>query len=440
MRRVLVLGAGLVVKPLLEDLLSLSDVEVHLAALNIDRANALVSGHQRATALEINALDEAQLLPEVRQAAVVISLLPADQHTRIAEACVAHRVPLITTSYASAEMRDLHAAARARGVLLLNECGLDPGIDHITAVRVIRRVEREGGAIRSFASYCGGLPAPQSNNNPWGYKFSWSPRGVVMAARRPVAYLENGAIVRREFPDLFEGPRYLDIPGVGQLETYPNRDCLRYIAQYGVWDARDFFRGTLRYRGWCETWQALYDLGLLDMAEREWLDMTYADFLAAHLPPGEGGLVTRLASTLKIGVDNDVIARLEWLGLLSDRPVPETRAASLDVVANRLQEKLAYKEGERDMVLLEHHFIAVRPDRSERRMITRMQVIGVAGNDSAMARTVSYPAAIACRLILDGRITLTGVHIPVARELTDPIMLGLTRRGVHITEVDEDIG
>jgi saccharopine dehydrogenase (NADP+, L-glutamate forming) len=430
-KQVLVLGAGL---------LALPDIDLRLATLNIDRARDLLAGRPRGRALEINAHDQGRMAREVAAAQVVVSLLPADQHVQVAEACLAQRVPLITTSYISDGMRALDDEARARGVLLLNECGFDPGIDHMTAVQLIRRLHREGAAVRSFASYGGAIPAPEANTNPWGYKFTWSPRGVVVAARNPVRYLENGLVVERTFPDLFRHPREVDVPGVGRLEAYPNRDCLRYVDAYELASVQSLFRGSLRYRGWCDTWRALFDLGLLDLEPRCWSGLSYAQFLERHLGgPDDRPLVARVAARLGCSEDDEVVARLEWLGLLSDRRLPETTASSLDVLTDRLQRMLQYRPGERDLALLEHHFEVVRSDGRERRLVSRLMLYGHAGDDSALARTVSYPAAVACRLILDGRVTLSGVQIPIDPQLTLPILLGLDRRGLHVHEYEEDV-
>jgi len=440
MRSVLVLGAGLVVKPLLDDLLTLPDLELRLAALNIDRARELLAGKTRARALEVNAQDQDRVAAEVATANVVVSLLPADQHVRVAEACLKHRVPLVTTSYISDGMRALDPIARERGVLLLNECGFDPGMDHMSAVQVIRRLHREGAIVRSFASYGGAIPAPDANTNPWGYKFTWSPRGVVVAARNQVRYLEDGKVVSRTFPDLFREPREVFVPGIGELEAYPNRDCLRYIPEFELTGVEEMFRGSLRYRGWCDTWHALYDLGLLDLEVRSWCGLTYAQFLDRHLGPPDGRpLVQRLASRLGVLEDDELIARLEWLGLLSDRMLPSDCMSSLDVLTLRLQRMLQYREGEHDMAVMEHHFEVERADGRLRRIVSRLILHGTAGDDSALARTVSYPAAIACRLILGGRVSLTGVRIPVDEQLTLPILLGLDRRGLHVHENEEDL-
>jgi saccharopine dehydrogenase-like NADP-dependent oxidoreductase len=441
MKRVLVLGAGLVVKPLLEDLLAAPDVELCLATLNVDRARALLADCPRAEALAINAADEAQLCPEVSRADAVISLLPADQHVIIAKACLDYRVPLVTTSYVSDGMRALDAHARERGVLLLNETGLDPGIDHMTAVEVINRVRRQGGSVLGSVSYCGGVPAPESNTNPWGYKFAWSPRGVVLAARNPVRFLEGGNIVEHPFPDLFDAPRFLKVPGVGFFEAYPNRDCLRYRKAYDLAgdDVQDFYRGTLRYPGWCQTWQALFELNLLDLTPQDWSGLTCAQALDRHLPPGSGSRVARLAERLDIPEDHSIIVRLEYIGLLSGQPVPPGVTCPLDLITELLQRTLSYQPDEHDMVVLEHRLTVLRGDGNLHRVIMRLVLSGPAGDDSAMARTVSLPAAVATRLILDRKIDLTGVHIPVHAQLASPILEGLRERGISQEETEEEI-
>ena len=428
------LGAGLVVKPMVDYLLERPDIELHLATINIDRARRLVEGRRNAVALQVNARDEAALVHAVEESDCVISLLPADQHVNIARKCLDAGVPLITTSYVSPEMRALHDRAIARGVLLLNEIGLDPGIDHMSAVETIREIERAGGRVRGFQSYCGALPAPESSSNPWRYKFAWSPRGVVVAARNPVRYVENGTVIERGFPEYFKDPRPIAVPGVGHLEAYPNRDSRHYMSLYGLDDAETFIRGTLRYRGWCRTWRALHQLGLLDLEERDWKGVRWRDWVEAQLPPEPGNLIPRLARALGLGEDDDVIARLEWLGLASDRMVGDVVATPVDILARRLEKKLVYEPGERDMVVLEHHFDYDTREGTRASRAVRLLMFGDAGDDSALARTVSLPAAIACTLLLDGHVTLTGVRIPTDPQLTGPVLSALSDRGIRLTE------
>lgn len=437
MKRVLCLGAGLVAKPLVEELLARPGVHLTLAALNLERAQKLVEGpaeEGRAQALPLDVDDAEALGRRVAEADAAVSLLPAHLHPVVARRCVEHGVPLVTTSYVSDAMRQLDDEARGRGVLLLNECGLDPGIDHMMAVDVIRRVEREGGRIVSFVSYCGGLPAPDAADNPLRYKLSWNPRGVLVAARSPVRFLRDGAVVEHPNPYLEEGPARVTIAGVGELEGYPNRDSLPYRELYGLEHARDLFRGTLRYPGWSETMEALLRLGLLETSAEGGLGPSYCDLLDQRLPRGSGPMPKRIARFLELPEDHPVLDRLAWLGLFSQQPLPDEAATPLDALAHLVADKLRFKEGEQDMVVLEHRFVARGADGRERQITSRLVLYGTAGDDSAMARAVGLPAAIACGLILDGRIELTGVRIPVSEAIAGPILEELAKRGFEVTE------
>lgn len=452
MRRVLALGAGLVAKPLVDELLRRPDVDLTLAALDMERARSLVEAAveakaeyepeaaRRARAQALDAADAEALGRSVAGADAVVSLLPADLHPLAARACLEHRVPLVTTSYVSEAMRALDAEARRRGVLLLNECGLDPGIDHMMAVEVVRRVERQGGRVTSFVSWAGGLPSPKAADpaqNPWRYKLSWTPRGVLLAARSPVRFLRDGEVVEHPHPYLPGGPERVEIAGLGTLEGYPNRDALPYRALYGLEDARDVFRGTLRYPGWCETMEALLRLGLLETTAADGLGPSYLDLLDARLPPGSGPMPRRIARFLHLPEDHPILDRFAWLGLFSQQPLPDDASTPLDSLAHLFGEKLRYEEGEEDLVVLEHRFEAVGADGARRRMTSRLAASGEAGDELAMARTVGLPAALACGLVLDGGVSLTGVRIPVAEEIARPVLAGLAERGIKVVEKEE---
>lgn len=439
MKRVLCLGAGLVAKPLVDELLGRPELELTLAALNLERAEALVAASpapERGRALPLDVDDTEALARLVAEADAAVSLLPADLHPVVATHCVEHRVPLVTTSYVSDAMRRLDGEARRRGVLLLNECGLDPGIDHMMAVDVIRRVERSGGEVVSFISYCGGLPAPDSADNPLCYKLSWSPRGVLVAARSPVRFLRGGAVVAHPDPYLPEGAARVTMPGVGELEGYPNRDSLPYRALYGLEHVRDLFRGTLRYPGWCETMEAMLRLGLLETSAEAGLGPSYCDLLDQRLPRGSGPMPKRIARFLGLPEDHPVLERLAWLGLFSQQPLPDDATSPIEALAELIGDKLRYREGEQDLVALEHRFVARAPGGGERPITSRLVVYGTAGDDSAMARTVGTPAAVACGMILDGAIDLTGVQIPVAESIARPVLAELAKRGLEVVEED----
>ena len=439
MSRILVLGAGLVARPLVQYLLGQPDFQVTVASRTVEKARALIGDRPNGRALAFDIEREPERLDDlVAQADLAVSMLPYIHHLQVAHACLRHRRHLVTTSYVKDEMRALDGTARQAGVLFLNEIGLDPGIDHMSAMRIIDRVHADGGRVVSFRSYCGGLPAPEANTNPFGYKFSWSPRGVLLAGRNDARYLEDGQVVEIPNRRLFATRHTVPVEGVGDLEAYPNRDSLPYIQLYGIPEARTMYRGTLRYPGWCETWQKFVELGLLDLTEREDLaGMTYRQLLA-HLigRPETSDLRRDLAVHLNIPVDSPILDRFEWLGLFRDDPLPPERTI-LDVLAVRMQEKLQYAPGERDMVVLLHDFVAEYPDRRER-IRSWLVDFGIPHGDTAMARTVGLPAAIATRLILQGVIRLTGVHIPVLPEIYRPVLAELEERGIRVQETTGD--
>jgi saccharopine dehydrogenase-like NADP-dependent oxidoreductase len=305
----------------------------------------------------------------------------------------------------------------------------------MSAMQVIHQIQRSGGTVTHFSSCCGGFPAPEANTNPWGYKFSWSPRGVMMAGRNNAKYLKDGKVVDIPGPELFLNRWPYGVEGTGLFEIYPNRDSLGYIDVYGLQGVRNMFRGTIRYPGWCETLKAIADLGLLDLEEVTFAPgTTYSSFMARFLPAGSGSIAERLAKRLGIEVDHDILKRLEWAGLLSDRPLPEGKASPLDVLSNRLQKVMTYRSGERDMIVLRHEFVASWPGRPSARTVCLLVDYGQPFGDSSMARTVSLPAAIAVRLMLLKKLDIVGVHIPVEPEIYEPVLAELAALGVQFKE------
>jgi len=434
-KNVLVLGAGLVARPLVRYLLDQPDYHVTVASRTVGKAQALIGERPNGQVLPFDITRDGKSLSAlVSEAELTVSLLPYIYHVQVAEECIRHRCHLVTTSYVKDEMRALDGRAREAGVILLNEIGLDPGIDHMSAMRIIHQIHDAGGRVVSFRSYCGGLPAPEANTNPFGYKFSWSPRGVVLAGRNDARYLEDGQVVEVPNRRLFATRHTLHVEGVGDLDAYPNRDSLPYIQIYGIPEARTMYRGTLRYPGWCETWQKFVELGLLDLTERgDLAGLTFRRLMARLIGrPGTGDLRRDLAAHLGVEPDSDVIARFVWLGLLDDDPLPPKRTL-LDILAARLWEKLQYEEGERDMIVLVHDFIAAYPDRKEH-IVSTLVDFGVPGGDTSMARTVGLPAAIASRLILEGQIRMRGVYIPVLPEIYDPVLDELAQLGIGMEE------
>ena len=439
MKKVLVLGAGLVAGPLVRYLLNVDGLTVTVASRTVEKAQALVNGAGNGIALSLNVKDEAALEAMIADHDLSISLLPYVYHPSVARLCVKHHKQMVTTSYVKPEMQALDASAKEAGVILLNEVGVDPGIDHMSAMDVIHQIEAKGGKLISFASNTGGLPAPDANDNPFGYKFSWAPRGVVMAGKNPAKFLKDGEVVDVPGSELFSHHWPCEIKGFGELEVYPNRDSMPYIESYGIPAVTSMFRGTLRYPGWCDTLKKIVDLGLLDETVRDDIaGLTYGQLLARLIDTDGADLKSDLAQFLGIAADSEPIAKLEWLGLLSDETIPAADNTYLDVVASRMLSKMEYAPGERDMLVMQHEFVVEYPERTEK-IASTMVDYGIPNGDSSMSRLVGLPAAVAARMILQGEINLTGVHVPMIPEIYEPVLAELAGMGISFQETVETI-
>ncbi len=432
MHSVLLLGAGLVARPLVRYLAGLG-WQVTVGDGAPGKAAELIAGIEGCRALDLVITDEVldELVPEHD---CTVSLLPAFLHPTVARACLRAGRHMVTASYISEAMRALDDEAKAAGIILLNEVGLDPGIDHMSAMSIIHGVRDGGGEVISFASYCGGLPAPDADDNPLRYKFSWSPIGVLNAATADARYLRDGEVVEIAGPELFTCFETIEVDGVGSFEGYPNRDSVAYREVYELDSARSLLRGTLRNPGHCDSWKKMVDLGLFGRQEVETDGHTWASFFRKVFLDGHGGDLPELvAARLDVPLDDPVIGKLVWLGLFDDEPLTAGRAAPIQLMADRMWERMQFAPGERDMIVLQHTFEVAWPDRKER-IVSTLVDYGIPGGDSAMARTVALPAAIAVRMILEGRVTDTGVISPTKPELYGPIMKDLEGVGVAFEE------
>lgn len=440
MKKVLILGAGLVARPLVRYLLDQPDFEVEVASRTVSKAVKLINNHPRGMAKSLNLKDEGCLRDEILKADIVINMVPYSFHPIVAKYCIEFKKNMVTTSYVSDAMKALDKDAKKAGIIILNEVGLDPGIDHMEAMRIIHDIESKGGEVTSFTSYCGGLPAPEANTNPFGYKFSWSPIGVLLAGKNSAQYLENGKEVFIPSEDLFENYIMIPIEGLGEFEGYPNRNSLPYIDLYGIQSTKTILRGTLRYKGWCPTLKKIVDLGLLDQEEKDWTGFTYKDFIKALMNnPEEKDIKKALSVYLNIEENSDIISRFEWLGLLSNNPLNITRGSALDILGERMLKKLQYEEGERDMIILQHIFKASYTDKKAEKITSTLIDFGIPYGDSSMARTVGLPCAIGAKLILENKITQTGVHIPVLKDIYSPILQELKTLDIEFKEKKEEI-
>ncbi len=440
MKKVLVLGAGLVTRPHVRYLLNVPDFEVTVASRTLSKAQALVDGHPRGRAVALNADDERALEDLIRHADLAVSMLPYVHHPRVAALCVRHKKHMVTTSYVKDQMRALDGPAREAGIILLNEIGVDPGIDHMSAMKVIHQVERAGGRIASFISWTGGLPAPEASDNPFGYKFSWSPRGVLLASKNPARFQRGGQIVEIPGEELFDNYWPVDIQGLGEFEGYPNRDSMPYTETYGIQPSDWMFRGTLRNVGWCTTLKKIAAMGFLDETPFDDKPATFRGLTARLLGVSrDTDLAQYLAEQWAVDPTAKPITDLAWLGLFSDEPLPEGREAPIDILAARMESMMAYKPGERDMLVMQHEFVAEYPDRKEAITATMID-FGIPHGDTSMSRTVGLPAAIAVRMILHGEFSgLTGVHVPVIPEIYEPVLAELTELGISLAEKAEEI-
>lgn len=438
MKKILCLGAGLVARPYIQ-YLSDNGFHVIVASRTISKAERLIEGCNNTEAVAFNIAKDDELLEELTQKVdLVCSLLPYTFHVKAAKVAIRHKTHFCTTSYISDEMKALEDDAKKAGILLLNECGVDPGIDHMSAMKIIDDVHNNNGQITSFTSFTGGLPAPDANNNPYGYKLSWSPRGVLLAGRNNAQFRRDGKEVKIPGSELFESCEHMEVPGMGTFEGYPNRDSLSYIDIYNIQETKTMLRGTFRNIGWCGTLDKIADLGLLDIEERSLEGMTYAALMRELTSTSDSDIKSAVANACNIEPNDSIITRLEWLGLFEEKQIPTGINTILDALCNLFEEKLQYAPGERDMIVMHHEFIAEYPDKKQKITSTLIDY-GIPNGDSSMSRTVAFPVAIASKMILDGKITLTGVHRPIIPEIYEPILKELETLDIKMEEKTFDL-
>jgi saccharopine dehydrogenase-like NADP-dependent oxidoreductase len=438
MEKILVLGAGMVSRPMIQYLLDQPDIHVIMASRTVSKAEKMIDGHPQGEAFSLDVNDDKKVEDFVSKADVVVSLLPYTYHVKVAEMCITHKKHMITTSYVSDAMRALDKKAKNAGILILNECGLDPGIDHMSAMRIIHDIEKNKGKVVSFRSTTGALPSHEANNNPFGYKFSWSPRGVLLASRNAARWLEDGKEISIPGEQLFENYSLQDIKGVGTFENYPNRNSVPYKDIYGLKDATTVYRGTFRMTGWCETLRSIVALGWLnEELPTGFSGKTYGD-LTRHLIGAKPKDNLPFTTALYLGLKpySAIIKRLEWLGLFGDMLLPKDKNNPLDYLNTLTLQKMSMGEHERDMVVMHHEFIAEYPSKKEYVTSTLVDY-GIPDGDTSVARTVALPAAIAVKMILKEEINMTGVHIPVIPEIYNPILDELEDMGIKFEEKTE---
>jgi len=398
---------------------------------------AKVKDHPNARKVVLDVTNARQRRELISRSDIVISLMPPQLHLLLAHDCLHFRKHLITSSYLSPELRDMHDAVRKAGIMFMGEMGLDPGIDHMISSHIIHSIRRITGDIISFKSYCGGLVAPEYDDNPWHYKFCWNPRNIIVAGMDGGQYLERGKTVQIPYDRLFTGSRKVHIEGLGPLAAYANRDSLQYLSLYDLPEVRTFLRATLRYPDFCKGWQALVRLGLTTPHDRhETAGMTYRSWMAVKtgFSGDADAFPAFLAQLLHVRPDSKLIRMLLGLGLWDNIPLQPGTASSADILLGLLLERWKMEPWEQDMVVMQHEVVYLHKQK-ENRLTSTMILKGDDRERSAMAKTVGLPIGILAKLLLTGQAEpLPGVHIPTMPRIYKPVLKELQHHGIRFED------
>jgi saccharopine dehydrogenase-like NADP-dependent oxidoreductase len=441
MRNILLVGAGrsstFLIKYFLDHAQE-QDWMLRVADVSLRLAQEKTGKHERGSAVAFDVNDEQQRVAEIAGADLVVSMLPANMHMSLAAECVRQKKHLATASYVSKEMQQLHVPALKEGVALLNECGLDPGLDHMSAMKIIDGVKSAGGDLLSFRSYCGGLVAPESNDNPWGYKFSWNPRNVILAGQGTAKFIENGKYRYLPYNRLFSEAEKLSVDGLGTFDGYANRDSLSYRPLYHLEKIPTMLRGTLRQSGFCKAWNIFVQLGLTDdsFIVEDSANLTYAQLVESFLPAGnkDRSLKSRIAELIRCDENSEEIKLVEWTGILEQSAIGMERATPAQALQKLLEEKWRLREEDKDMIVMQHLFEIKSADQKITRLESSLVVKGEDSVYTAMAKTVGLPLAIASKLLLNGKIKSRGVLVPVTKEIYVPVLEELEKLGIKFSE------
>ncbi|TDZ74117.1 Saccharopine dehydrogenase [Colletotrichum trifolii] len=438
---VLMLGAGFVTRPTL-DILSDSGIPVTVACRTLESAQKLSAGVKHATPISLDVNDEKALDAEVAKHDLVISLIPYTFHATVIKSAIRQKKHVVTTSYVSPAMMELDQQAKEAGITVMNEIGLDPGIDHLYAVKTIEEVHAEGGKIISFLSYCGGLPAPEASDNPLGYKFSWSSRGVLLALRNAAKYYKDGQIVDVASKDLMGTAKpYFIYPGYAFV-AYPNRDSTPYKERYNIPEAETIVRGTLRYQGFPQFIKVLVDIGFLDDASQQalsspiaWKEATKAVVGASSSNQSDLEAAILSKATFQSPEEEQrILSGLRWIGVFSDEQITP-RGNPLDTLCATLEKKMQFEEGERDFVMLQHKFEIEHKDGSRETRTSTLAEYGEPKGYSAMAKLVGVPCGVAVKQVLNGTISERGILAPMNSKINDALIKELKEKyGIFLIE------
>ena len=437
MKRILVAGAGLSATSLIDYLLNKSEVNdwnVVVGDFDLSLAEQKINSHPRGTALHFDVFDIEQRNDAIREADIVVSMLPARMHVLLAEDCVIQGVDMITASYVSDEIKALHEKAKEKGVLLLNEIGLDPGIDHLSAKKIIDEIHSKGGKITLFKSFCGGLVAPEYDDNPWNYKFTWNPRNVVLAGQGTAQFIRNNLYKYIPYHKLFKRVEEVEVLNEGIFEAYANRDSLSYRDAYNLSEIPTMLRGTLRRPGFSRAWDVFVQLGMTDdtFELSNVSEMTHREFVNSFLVYDTVKTVENKIQEY-FTVDDEVMQKLTWLGLFENTKIGLEKGTPAQVLQHILEQKLSLKADEKDMIVMQHLF-EYTLNGDDHKLKSSLVLKGKDQLNTAMSMTVGLPVAIAAELILTDKIKMSGVKIPIDKEIYLPVLDKLKEFDIDFVE------
>jgi saccharopine dehydrogenase (NAD+, L-glutamate forming) len=443
MKNILIIGAGRSSANLIKYLLEHADQfdwHVRVGDMDVAFAQSKIGSSNRASAFKLDASNDGQRKMEIEKADLIISMLPAFMHMKVAHDCLELGKNVITPSYIPDEMWELDEPAKKRGIVILNEMGVDPGIDHMSAMKIIHRLKSEGAQLESFESFTGGLIAPESDNNPWHYKITWNPRNVVLAGYGGTArFRENGTTKFIPYQRLFERLTHIDLGADGSYTGYGNRDSLKYLKLYDLEEIPTLLRGTLRGAGYCEAWNFLVQLGMTD--DSFTIDfppsMTWESFTSSFLPPGEGEVEKRFMEYLKVPTDS--MEMLRWLGVFENKPVGISNGSPAQSLQRLVEQRWVLEANDKDMIVMWHRF-RYRLQNAHVELQSTLITFGDDPIHTAMSKTVGLPIAIAAKHILQGTWKLAGVHLPTTADIYEPVLQELASMGIHFKESKHVIG
>ena len=434
-KKIFIIGAGRSASSLIQYLVNeadSNDFEIVVGDRDLSLVVDKIGNNPRAKAINFDVFNDSKRIEEIQKADVVVSMLPASLHFKVAQDCVKYGKNLVTASYVSDEIKSLDAEAKEKGILLLNEIGLDPGIDHMSAMKIIDQLKAKGGQLKSFKSFCGGLVAPESVSSPWQYKFTWNPRNVVLAGQGTAQYIRNGKYKYIPYHRLFKRTEELSILNYGDFEAYANRDSLSYRDIYGLSTIPTLLRGTLRRPGYCEAWDLFVELGMTDDSyEIDVTGMTYHDFLNFFMREASNSSQEHLKAHFKI--TDTVLAKFDWLGFFGDTKIEIKKGTPAQVLQSILESKWTLGVDDKDMIVMQHQFI-YELNEKEHELHSSFVTFGEDQTYTGMAKTVGLPVGIATKLILNGVITGSGVKVPVSADIYNPVLAELEQFGIKFTE------